>query len=67
VEPNLSPVLFLTAPAAGMVSCASPCVLPLVPAYIGFITGRSAEELQGAHGRARVTILTQGWPSSSAC
>src|SRR3982751_2386113 len=43
-----------------MVSFASPCVLPLVPAYIGFITGRSAEELQGAQGRARVRILTQG-------
>ena len=60
MEPSLSPVLFLTALAAGMVSFASPCVLPLVPAYIGFITGRSAEELQDAHGRARVTILTQG-------
>jgi len=60
VEPSLSPVLFVTALAAGMLSFASPCVLPLVPAYIGFITGRSAEELQGAQGRARVRILTQG-------
>ena len=60
MEPTLSPFLFLTALAAGMVSFASPCVLPLVPAYIGFITGRSAEELQEAHGRTRVTILTQG-------
>jgi cytochrome c-type biogenesis protein len=31
-----------------------------VPAYLGFITGRSAEELQTAQGRARVTIITQG-------
>jgi cytochrome c-type biogenesis protein len=60
VESSISPVLFVTALAAGMVSFASPCVLPLVPAYIGFITGRSAEELQGAQGRARVRILTQG-------
>ena len=60
MEPSLSPVLFVTALAAGMLSFASPCVLPLVPAYIGFITGRSAEELQGAQGRARVRILTQG-------
>jgi cytochrome c-type biogenesis protein len=52
--------LFVTALAAGMVSFASPCVLPLVPAYLGFITGRSAEELQTARGRARVTIVTQG-------
>src|SRR5436305_13141863 len=57
---NLSPLLFLTALAAGMVSFASPCVLPLVPAYLGFITGRSAEELQGARGRLRLAIATQG-------
>src|SRR5689334_19506777 len=56
---SLSPLLFVTALAAGMVSFASPCVLPLVPAYIGFITGRSAEELHAAHGRARVAIATQ--------
>jgi cytochrome c-type biogenesis protein len=43
-----------------MVSFASPCVLPLVPAYLGFITGRSAEELQSARGQVRVEILTQG-------
>jgi cytochrome c-type biogenesis protein len=60
VDASLSPLLFLTALAAGMVSFASPCVLPLVPAYLGFITGRSAEELQTARGSMRVAILTQG-------
>jgi cytochrome c-type biogenesis protein len=60
VEPSLSPLLIATALAAGMLSFASPCVLPLVPAYLGFITGRSAEELQVAHGRARLQIITQG-------
>ena len=44
-----------------MVSFASPCVLPLLPAYLGFITGRSAEELQSARGQVRVEILTQGF------
>jgi cytochrome c-type biogenesis protein len=58
--PSLSPLLVVTALAAGMVSFASPCVLPLVPAYLGFITGRSAEELQTAQGRARAKILTLG-------
>jgi cytochrome c-type biogenesis protein len=53
-------LLFITALAAGMVSFASPCVLPLVPAYLGFITGRSAEELHEAHGHVRFEILTQG-------
>ena len=50
MELSLSPVLFVGALAAGMISFASPCVLPLVPAYLGFITGRSAEELQEARG-----------------
>jgi cytochrome c-type biogenesis protein len=43
-----------------MISFASPCVLPLVPAYLGFITGRSAEELHAARGTARAVIATQG-------
>jgi cytochrome c-type biogenesis protein len=57
---DLSPLLFATALGAGMISFVSPCVLPLVPAYLGFITGRSADELQAARGQARVMILTQG-------
>jgi cytochrome c-type biogenesis protein len=56
---SLSPLLFVTALAAGMVSFASPCVLPLVPAYLGFITGRSAEEFSQARGGTRLTIITQ--------
>lgn len=60
MDASISPLLFLTALAAGMVSFASPCVLPLVPAYLGFITGRSAEELHSARGQVRVEILTQG-------
>jgi cytochrome c-type biogenesis protein len=62
VEPGfgLSPILFVTALAAGLVSFVSPCVLPLVPAYLGFITGRSAEELQTTQGRARIRVITQG-------
>jgi cytochrome c-type biogenesis protein len=56
---GLSPLLFVTALAAGMVSFASPCVLPLVPAYLGFITGRSAEELKAARGSIRLAIITQ--------
>jgi cytochrome c-type biogenesis protein len=59
VDVSLSPLLFVTALAAGMVSFASPCVLPLVPAYLGFITGRSALELTEARGNQRVLILTQ--------
>ena len=42
---------------AGLVSFVSPCVLPLVPAYLSFLTGSTLEELQsdlGAAKRARV-------------
>ena len=35
----------LTAFLAGLVSFVSPCVLPLIPAYLSFITGSSVEEL----------------------
>ncbi len=57
--PALDPLIVVTALAAGLVSFLSPCVLPLVPAYLGFITGRSAEELRGADGADRFTIATQ--------
>ncbi len=33
--------------AAGLLSFLSPCVLPLVPSYIGFLTGMSLPELSG--------------------
>ncbi|MGL5857069.1 MAG: cytochrome c biogenesis CcdA family protein [Angustibacter sp.] len=33
------PVALLVAVAAGLVSFASPCVLPLVPGYLGYVTG----------------------------
>lgn len=42
---------------AGLVSFVSPCVLPLVPAYLSFLTGSSVEELRGTltpQARARV-------------
>jgi cytochrome c-type biogenesis protein len=36
----------LTAFLAGIVSFVSPCVLPLIPAYLSFLTGSSVEELK---------------------
>jgi len=42
---------------AGLLSFLSPCVLPLIPSYVGFITGLTAEET----GRRRhVTLLHAG-------
>src|SRR5476649_2013550 len=46
-----------TAFLAGLVSFVSPCVLPLIPAYLSFLTGSSLEELkaeQNAVRKARV-------------
>ncbi len=48
-----------TAFAAGVVSFISPCVLPLIPAYLSFLTGSSLEELKAggdATQRARVLM-----------
>jgi cytochrome c-type biogenesis protein len=38
---------FLVAFAAGLLSFLSPCVLPLVPSYIGFLTGMTFPEVTG--------------------
>src|SRR5439155_18418584 len=44
---------------AGLLSFASPCVLPLVPAYLGYITGQSIDELaRGSGARRRQALLT---------
>lgn len=36
---------YLIAVLAGLISFLSPCVLPLVPAYVGYLTGRTASQL----------------------
>ncbi len=49
----------LTAFLAGLLSFVSPCVLPLIPAYLSFLTGSSLEELKAqsdATSRARVML-----------
>jgi cytochrome c-type biogenesis protein len=49
--------------AAGLLSFLSPCVLPLIPSYVTFITGMSLDELTGAdqeRERARRAILVHG-------
>lgn len=44
----------LPAIAAGVLSFLSPCVLPLIPAYLSFISGASASELSARQSRGRV-------------
>jgi cytochrome c-type biogenesis protein len=44
-------VSMVVAFSAGIFSFLSPCVLPLFPSYLSFITGMSVEQLQGPGGR----------------
>jgi cytochrome c-type biogenesis protein len=38
---------YLTAVAAGLLSFFSPCVLPLVPGYLGYLSGQAVKGIQG--------------------
>jgi cytochrome c-type biogenesis protein len=40
--------------AAGVLSFLSPCVLPLIPSYLSFVSGVSLEEMRGDQARAQV-------------
>jgi len=46
----------LIALTAGIFSFLSPCVLPLVPSYLTFVTGMSLEDLQGGVNRKATLI-----------
>ena len=48
------PLAFL----AGVFSFLSPCVLPLVPSYVSFITGVSFEDLKEGTDRKKIRFLT---------
>jgi cytochrome c-type biogenesis protein len=53
---SLSLILpYATAAGAGVVSFLSPCVLPLVPAYLSFMAGATFEELTAA-GQKRIAV-----------
>lgn len=47
------PVGILIALSAGIFSFLSPCVLPVVPSYLSFVTGMSLEDLQEGADRGR--------------
>src|SRR3712207_1072630 len=45
---------------AGLVSFASPCVVPLVPGYLAYMTGLSGAEIAEGSGRGRARVLGGG-------
>ncbi len=49
---------FAIAFVAGLLSFLSPCVLPLIPSYVGFLTGLTLEELEVRRGTA---LIHAGW------
>ena len=46
---------FLAAFAAGVLSFISPCVLPLIPGYLSYISGLTLDEMQGT-GEGAITL-----------
>lgn len=68
IETITSGSLLLAAPiafAAGVVSFLSPCVLPLVPGYLSFVTGLSGAELLGEEERAGAAASSTGTTGTS--
>ena len=49
---SLSPLSLLVAFVAGVLSFISPCVLPLIPGYISFISGATLDQMRGKPGAA---------------
>jgi len=47
--PELEPIFFLSAFFAGTLMFLAPCTLPLLPAYLGFISGVSEKEIHDSH------------------
>lgn len=54
---DVSVLSFVAVLLAGVVSFASPCVLPLVPGYVSYIAGRTVNGAEGA-ARGRATWLS---------
>ncbi len=50
-------VSIITALIAGVLSFVSPCVLPLIPAYISYISGASLQEIQSGEVSSKKIII----------
>lgn len=55
MEPN---VTFFVAFVAGLLTFLSPCILPLIPSFIAYITGVSFKDLKADHMKSEVRMKT---------
>jgi cytochrome c-type biogenesis protein len=55
---GLTPYILLYAVFMGIVSFASPCILPLIPSYVSYITGISYDELVSRESRRKNMLMT---------
>ena len=55
-------VTLLAAFGAGILSFISPCVLPLIPGYLSYISGLSLDEMRGTTGRGGAAVAVVAPP-----
>jgi len=55
---GLTPYVLLYSLLMGMISFASPCILPLIPSYVSYITGISFDELVSRESRRKNMNVT---------
>jgi cytochrome c-type biogenesis protein len=55
IDASLLPAMFV-ALMAGLISFLSPCVLPIVPPYLAYMSGMTVSDMQGA-GSARARVI----------
>lgn len=60
--PEIDGIALPAAFMAGIVSFLSPCILPLVPGYVSFVTGRSLGDLSAPSRRNRFAALRASLP-----
>ncbi len=59
-------ISYLAAAGGGIVSFLSPCVLPLVPAYLCFVTGATLDELAGTEDEQAKVPVSHAFQASLA-
>ncbi|MCR4437186.1 MAG: cytochrome c biogenesis protein CcdA [Clostridiales bacterium] len=60
-ELRLNNISFILAFSAGLLSFLSPCVLPLIPAYVSYLTGLAVSELNTNKARLTLTYKSIGF------